>query len=363
MKCPFCHEKIERNAKICSVCGESIPQIYSMINCSKELLLKIIKSKPFILSIIMAVVLFFGAGIAISITDTMPKPEKIETYMSSSDILEDYKTPIDIATYKILKFDENNRQKASNNFDLMKYLQELNSLVQNFNSKFNYEDDFYNGNDKVMERYRNLNDGNDVYAGELRLAPIFTTKKIQDSEVEVVEKVEIEAPSIPLLRLVYAGEGYYEVEPNYKYINKVYGNYLSKECQDYLKLKIKEQDYRGYLAYWLDGCISITSEGLKNMIIEYVNFSNTYPNFYNKEIKSQIMDYIRNFIWSKYGTFEINNDKLLPETKKAYEQLLKNLDKESEIYLIIDKYYNILKKHDFEFSNEFRETYDKEKFE
>ena len=372
--CPFCGEEIKSAAIKCRHCGEFLNKSDEKVEIKKGN-----KNNTVIIITMVAIVIITALIVGFNKnlfkillpTDNL-KSEKVEIFMTSSEkysVLSD--SQIERVLRAILLEDELTRQlmKSSHFFGnskgkqireegFSKFLTTLSDKhLNDFNRVFDYENDYSHGYDKVMQRYNDLTNDQNVYMDSMLLAPVFNKNK--EGEV-VFDKVEIKEPSIPLIRLAYAGEGYFVAELNYNYLNAVYSKDLNKKFKDYLKLKMKEQKDRGNCTYVMDGAISVSKENLKDYIISWYKFSKKYPNFRKDEIDHIIMVYTADLIFDTYSTFNLSDNTMYPEAKQAYEELLNSIDKNSDSYKYVHKYYEILKENNFKWTQDFSDKYHKD---
>lgn len=373
-RCPYCGEEIKSAAIKCRHCGEFLNKSDEKVEIKKGA-----KNNTVIIITMVAIVIITALIVGFNKnlfkillpTDNL-KSEKVEIFMTSSEkysVLSD--SQIERVLRAILLEDELTRQlmKSSHFFvgskgkqmreeGFSKFLTTLSDKhLNDFDRVFNYENDYSHGYDKVMQRYNNLTNEQNVSMDSMLLVPIFDKNK--EGEV-VFDKVEIKEPSIPLIRLTYAGEGYFVAEINYNYLNAVYSKDLNKKFRDYLKLKMKEQNDRGNSTYVMDGAISVSKEILKDYIILWYKFSKKYPNFRKDEIDHMIMVYTADLIFDTYSTFNLSDNTMYPEAKQAYEELLNSIDKNSDPYKYVHKYYEILKENNFKWTQEFSDKYHKD---
>ena len=179
-----------------------------------------------------------------------------------------------------------------------------------------------------------------------------TMKKSHDGDV-YLSSLNITYPQVPFMKLVYASEGSYKAEVNYKYLNKTYSKYLGPEMKDFLKNKLKEEaDLEGH-TYYNDGRVTLTKTQLNNWIIMWQNFRKNHPNFMAKEVDMRLNIYTSDFVLayenSFYMTFDGDN-KLLPEAQKDYETFLKSVNPDTPEYKFVKKCYEIIKENNYTFS-------------
>ena len=93
---------------------------------------------------------------------------------------------------------------------------------------------------------------------------------------------------------------------------------------------------------------------MANFIIALQNFKEKYPNFSMlEEVNKDMGRYVVNVILNTYLTFDYNNNNTItPEAKQAYEKFLNEADNKSNEYKVIKEAYDIVKKHNYKYSNE-----------
>ena len=182
-------------------------------------------------------------------------------------------------------------------------------------------------------------------------------KKIENEEYSYYTIVQ---PKTKLVKLVNSGEGFWSAEINYNYLVTEYSSYLSKDWQEFLEIKQKEFNYKNGNSYYRDGAITVTKNELADWLITETNFLNKYPQFALKDImKADLKNYTSDFIEDIYQTFAYDPPQLLNETKLAYEKFLIKADKNTEEYIQVKKWYEILQKDNFTKSlNYYRYKYD-----
>lgn len=155
----------------------------------------------------------------------------------------------------------------------------------------------------------------------------------------------------------------YELEPDYKFLNKKFNSYLSKEWQEYFKYSIKETQ-QGVLC---DGGIIPTWDEMRKRIVFLDNFINKYPNFLNKkELETKRGAYLDLYITGSHFSLLNNcyddsdknpkNKYLRTDIKKSYEKFIR-FNKKNKYHETIAEYYNLIKKHNFEIDYDYVEKF------
>lgn len=129
-----------------------------------------------------------------------------------------------------------------------------------------------------------------------------------------------------------------------KYTVRKFSKFLSSPWQEYLKLRAKESG-----EFLDDGELTISWDELRKRIIFWEEFINKYPKFpENDEIKAKLADYLNWYICGRYGYYyDGKNNIMKPELKNSYKRFLKE-NKKSKFYPIINNWYAVLKKNNFE---------------
>lgn len=202
--------------------------------------------------------------------------------------------------------------------------------------------------------------GENVYEDEInktviRIIPTMKTEPIYNRKI--IDTLNITYPQVPFIKMVYAGEGYFESSINYKYINENYSCFLSKPLKDFILLKQKEEKFLNGNAYYIDATVSLSKKQLLDLIISWQKFRENYPNFKQEEVTKTLKMYTSDFMCgsnNSFGfTFDYIDNRLLPEAKKAYEEFLSSVNPKTKEYNTVKTCYNILKEHNYKATNDF----------
>lgn len=148
---------------------------------------------------------------------------------------------------------------------------------------------------------------------------------------------------------------------NYQYLYDKYNHKLDKAWKEYFKLFIDEYNIinknkevpTGYHYEGITYDISLVPE----FIIKRRKFMNTYPKFPFNYINEIYIDiFLSDFVNDRW---QIWNDeepaKLSNKTKELYEKFLKEADKNTHEYQIINEWYQLLKHNNFSYTKQVSE--------
>ncbi|MEI7473271.1 MAG: hypothetical protein WCK67_00700 [bacterium] len=164
----------------------------------------------------------------------------------------------------------------------------------------------------------------------------YDTDKQQDIDSDVYKFYKAKGYNVWLY------EASFSLYDDADFLKKNFSSYLSPMWQEFLKLRLIEQNQLGY-GYSEDE--PGADDKLRKQIILWENFINKYPSFPEiNELKAKISDYFNSYIFPKYSYSE--KGEIVPELKKSYETfLVKN--KNSKYYPTVKKWYSLLKKNNF----------------
>lgn len=349
--CPFCKEEIPEDIKVCPACGESIKRQQGV---NIKLSLKII-----ILLGIFLILLVVGFGfITIRNNDIkearvlIPRYESVDPEDNTMDMkntLETMQTQETI--YK--NYLKDKHFQTSKDIVLLSLLRNLEYYVQVFNiSAYRQED--YDYNDSLSLFNQKLNLGYPVCIQGVQITPVIGQNRNYPSFN--ISKVNITSPKSPFVKLVDAGEGYFEAEVNYKYFYDNYTENLSSTLQDYLKIKLQEQKDLKDCSYLRDGYVSVGMRELKEWIIAWQEFIEKYPEFMSNDvIIKNIQKYTYDFISSGEFFNFYDNESLNKKYIAEYESFLRLSKPNTEAYKMVSGAYKILKSNNFKNSEEYKQ--------
>ncbi len=223
--------------------------------------------------------------------------------------------------------------------------EDVENSISSFNSQLNKGNPAFFGNvygDEINKTYIRI-------MPTMKIEPVYKRK--------LIDTLNITYPQVPFIKMVYAGEGYFESSINYKYINENYSSFLGKPLKDFILLKQKEEKFLDGNAYYLDATVSLSKKQLLDLIISWQKFRENYPNFKQEEVTKTLKIYTSDFMCgsdNSFGfTFDYLDNRLLPEAKKAYEEFLSSVNPKTKEYNTVKTCYNILKENKFKATNEF----------
>lgn len=223
--------------------------------------------------------------------------------------------------------------------------EDVENSISSFNSQLNKGNPAFFGNvygDEINKTYIRI-------MPTMKIEPVYKRK--------LIDTLNITYPQVPFIKMVYAGEGYFESSINYKYLNENYSSFLSKPLKNFILLKQEEEKFLDGNAYYLDATVSLSKKQLLDLIISWQKFRENYPNFKPEEVTKTLKKYTSDFMCgsdNSFGfTFDYIDNRLLPEAKKAYEEFLSNVNPKTKEYNIVKTCYNILKEHNYKATNEF----------
>ena len=185
-------------------------------------------------------------------------------------------------------------------------------------------------------------------------------EKFPDCEIYgsgCIKNVDIDDEYLKVYKVIYSGEGYWSFAVNSQLLYDNFYNYLNRAWQNYLIILNKEQKILGNNDFYIDGATFPSKKDLAQWIIDLQKFNRNYPNFAQKqEIQEKIDLYTSNLIRSQYSTFS-DTGYLLPEAKEALIYFLQNANPNTDEYYRVREAYNILKKYNFKFSDEFGNSF------
>lgn len=248
---------------------------------------------------------------------------------------------------KVFEIYYNNLIGICNLFNKLIWREEdAESSITSFNSQLNEGNPAFFGNvysdDEINKTYIRI-------MPTMKIEPVYNRK--------IIDTLNITYPQVPFIKMVYAGEGYFESSINYKYLNEKYSSFLSKSFKDFILLKQEEEKFLDGNAYYIDATVSLSKKQLLDLIISWQKFRENYPNFKQEDVTKTLKIYTSDFMCgsdNSFGfTFDYLDNRLLPEAKKAYEEFLSSVNPKTKEYNIVKTCYNILKEHNYKATNEF----------
>lgn len=144
---------------------------------------------------------------------------------------------------------------------------------------------------------------------------------------------------------IFSTEGMYylDVVPDFFYNN--FKNRVSEGVAEYLNIR-KDELKQGFSE---DAGMLISFEELYHRVKRWENFITKYPNtVYTGEANSYYATYLETLMtgMDNSRTFDLDNNSLLPEIKKLYEKIIKEVP-DSPTTKIISSYYSFLARQNF----------------
>ena len=190
------------------------------------------------------------------------------------------------------------------------------------------------------------------YEKSIHITPIMEKNEFGD---DTIKTLKITSPQVPFMKIIYAGEGFFESKVDYQYLYDNYAKYLTSAYSDYLKIRLKEDTDMNGVAYYNDAALTVTKLKLMDWIMVWQKFREKYPAFKTEEVEQRLHLYTSDFMVayenSFFMTFDTDNN-LLPEAKKDYETFLKTVNPNTPEYKMVEKYYAVLKKNKYKYTNE-----------
>lgn len=165
-----------------------------------------------------------------------------------------------------------------------------------------------------------------------------------------------------LINMKYAGEGVYLPDFDIYYQAMMFSKYLSKNWQDYLSIRARESQYLSDVTFSMYGPGDYSNVNMYELgiwIKDWSDFLEKYPDFYLKDKISEDLNlYIKYYL--NPSQWEFNETTPMDSTKQLeFEQLLKNLDTNTDAYKILNKAYTILQNNKFKTNLEYQKLYEK----
>lgn len=180
--------------------------------------------------------------------------------------------------------------------------------------KFNDTEDY----DKTITSYNSLlSNGRSANVGGVVV-------KLNEQDMQII------SPNAPFVKMLYTGEGYFDIGIDYKYLYNTYSDYLAPAWKDYLSLKRITDE-----AYIKDGYVTVSMSELTKWIMAWEGFLKKYPKFpwYNK-IDKLVEKYVYDFLSHESADEQIGDGH---DWKKDYEVLLQFVNPQGKSYKTVKR--------------------------
>lgn len=329
--CPYCKEEIPEDVKKCPVCGDTL---------TKSVNIKIkLGVKAYVSIAIILVILLGTLGVLTARADDIK---------SAYTVIQKHETIAPDETNMTAKkaIDTMNEQSVIIKSYLEdKHFQESKDIVfSDYYKNMVYYISIVEARTGELLEVGNTDflDGHSTFISNVTFKPVISTQDDYPS----VENVIVTNPEAPYITFS-CDEGTFVPVLNDEYLYKTYSSNLGEAWKKYLTLKQEE---------WkkLSVGTDFTPIDMANFIIALQNFKEKYPNFSMlEEVNKDMGRYVVNVILNTYLTFDYNNNNTItPEAKQAYEKFLNEADNKSNEYKVIKEAYDIVKKHNYKYSNE-----------
>ena len=124
--------------------------------------------------------------------------------------------------------------------------------------------------------------------------------------------------------------------------------------QDFLKIRQSEFEQAGRTYLVEDAALSITWDQLSDRIVDWQNYLDKYPDYPGKkEVEGYISFYLDLYLlnFGLDNTPMFINGVLTDEVRMSYERFIEKYHG-TKYHGIVKEYYNLLKKHDFNITEE-----------
>lgn len=248
----------------------------------------------------------------------------------------------------------NEIQADKRNDALLRFLVLLENYTVSFNDKLSnmYSNEKYE--ESITTFNSDLNHGKSFIFEGIEFKGILKEKK-EEQDHQNIKYISIISPKTDLIKIVYAGEGFFESAINYENIANNYSQYVTEDLKKYLEIKKKIEQNLNNGAYIQDGYVNATLKELSDWIIKWEFFKKEYPdNVLTNYIKEDLHNYTYDFLCSEaIGDSIWMGGKLEDNTINEYKKFLLSDIKNAESYLIIKDFYNFLKSQDFMINDEY----------
>ena len=265
MKCPYCNEEIEYFSKVCSVCGEHIAPIYSIVYLLKEKSTDIIKwLKIGAASIIAFVLLITGVIYTVKMISenrlTDNGYRSIQLTYTPEGSLHDAFSAVAQQEQDLIKFLVKSKNPKDNSRLFGIFMDNLEKASQYFFDNYSY--------DKSLSEQG-----------------LITATKITDANPN---PVKITDPELNVFKVAYLGAIGLIIDN--EYIIKSYCQYLTADWKEYFSLS--KQEFKDLeTAHYNDDGISMINAYSK-WAKKWNEFLNKYPNFHmNGFLYEKIQEY------------------------------------------------------------------------